>query len=138
MLSLLVSLIYIFLFAISEFRLKEIKQLTSPSYFVGLIISLFGILLTDIFYYEFSPMTYFLSTAAISIQIVSYLCRIYLWDINGNIWSQMLHPNGIMNNRDEYYPQRVNFFDCGVFLIVCLYIYIYIKDLRRLQIRYNY
>ena len=131
MLSLLITLIYVFLFIISEFRLKEIKQLTSPSYFLGLIICLTGILVVDNFYYEFSALTYSLSVAAIAIQIVSYLCRIYLWDIDGNIWSQILHPNNIPHNYEEYYPHTANFLDCTIFLIFCLYIYIYITSLKK-------
>ena len=127
MLSSLIALIYIFSFIISEFRLKEIKQLTSPSYCVGLIISLLGIFAIDIFYYEFSSLTYCLSVATISIQMVSYFCRIYLWHINGNVWSQILHPNNIPHN----YPQTPNFFDCTIFLIVCLYLSLYTKSLKK-------
>src|SRR5437870_3685680 len=117
----IISLLYVILFVVSEFRLKKLKFLTSIPYSIILLTCLCGVLAIDSFIYEFTNLTYFLLSLTLFLQISSLLCRIYLWNDRDHPWGRFVHPHA--NNEEPYYPRTLNFFDYIIILVLCLYIY---------------
>lgn len=133
--KLFISIIYTSLFIISEFRLKSINFLVSIPYAIGLLGALCGVLAIDSFVYEFSALTYFILSVILTMQVYSFLCRIYLFH-NDNQFLRIFHPQ--VNEGELYNPRSVTFYDCAIMLIICLYIYISLADLRRLKLKFDF
>ncbi len=130
-----ISIIYIILFIISEFRLKNVKFLISIPYAVALMICLCSVLFVDSFVYEFSSLAYFVISLILTVQVYSFICRIYLWNGDNNPWGQVLHHNA---HQGEFYnPRTMSFYDCVIMMLLCLYIYISVDDFRRLKLRFD-
>ena len=124
------------LFIISEFRLKDAKFLVSIPYAVSLMICLCGVLFIDSFFYEFSSLTYFIISLILTVQVYSFICRIYLWNTDNNPWGRVLHHNA---ENDEFYnPRTVSLYDCVIIMLLCLYIYISVDDFHRLKMRFDF
>lgn len=80
----LMSIYYIFLFIISEFRLEKLKFLSSYKYFKILVLCLATHLI--VYFIGIRKDFDFLITLTLSTLMCSYLCRTVIWgsDLNRN------------------------------------------------------
>jgi hypothetical protein len=66
-------------------------------------------------------------------QIQSFMCRVYLFHNEDNLWSSGLHFHNHLQNGEPHYPRPINLIDYMMIITILLYTYLSCTDLHRLD-----
>ena len=113
----------------SECRLEAVKFWLSTSYLSGLIFGLCVFCVVDVYWYRFTDAAFFVMSFIISSQVVAYVCRSYLWNVDST-WGQVVH--GYVIDNQLYQPRSMSWIDCMALLVLGTYLTASVGTLRKL------
>src|ERR1700753_946555 len=130
--KIIISFIYLILFIISEFQLKNVKFLSSFIYGFLLFICIVVFIIVD----PTPDLNGKILCLILIYQTYSFICRIYLWNSENNLFRFIFHHNAGYGELNI--PRIITLYDCSVFVILDLYIGASLTGLNILRDRFGY